>query len=92
MTVLYEGPGGATLALSEGAFCTTSPSACSPRRTTLGPSKFGDLDAELVQAVDETFRMYVAPGTTHAYQLIGRGFDPNEFEDVAAMFIKAPGQ
>ena len=89
MTVAYEGPGSSALQLDEGAFCTTSPTACSPNTSDIGPVWLGDLAGELYQN-SGALVIYVNPGTTHAYRLIGQSISQDSFKSIAAGFIRVP--
>jgi hypothetical protein len=87
VTVSYAGPGGATLALREGAFCTSGAAACAPRTAELGTAGFGDLPGSLA-AVSGGFAVYVNPGTTHAYSLAGTGMSQETFVAIAAALVR----
>ena len=87
LTVSYAGPAGATLALREGAFCTSGAAACAPRTAELGTATFGDLQASLV-AVSGGFAVYVNPGTSHAYSLTGTGMSRGTFAAIAAALVR----
>ena len=93
MYIIYTGPANGTLRLDEGAFCTSSASACSSLARNLGTGKLGDMEGKFGQMSDGTLRIYVNHGTTHAYQLSGKGFSSAEaFLAAAGGFIKVPGQ
>jgi hypothetical protein len=87
VTVGYAGPGGATLAVGEGAYCTSGAAACAPRTAELGTARFGDLVGSLV-SVSGGFAIYVNPGTTHAYAITGKGMGKDAFVALAASMVK----
>lgn len=93
VTVQYKGPGGATLEVAEGAYCTTSPVACSAHVSSLGNASFGDLTGALVLtgASPVTYAIYVAPGTQHGYAISGTGMGQSKFAAYAAAMVKVPG-
>ena len=87
LAIAYKGPSGATLAISEGAFCTSGVSSCSPRDSTIGDASFGDLPGTLVN-VSGGFALYVGPGSTTAYQATGTGMDESAFRALASSLHK----
>jgi hypothetical protein len=93
VTVQYKGPGGATLEVAEGAYCTTSPVACSAHVSSLGNASFGDLTGalDLTGASPVTYAIYVAPGTQHGYGISGTGMGQAKFAAYAAAMVKVTG-
>jgi len=89
LTSLYKGPNGATFSFAEGGFCTTSASACAPKVKKIGAAKFGDLSGEL-DGVSGGYAIYVAPGTSKAYQVIGKGITQAQFVSYAKAMAKVP--
>jgi hypothetical protein len=85
----YKGPGGATFAISEGAFCTAGASACSPNDSKIGSAKFGDLSGTLY-SLSGGFVVYVAPGTAKAYTVSGKGLTQASFVGLAAAISSVP--
>jgi hypothetical protein len=79
----YNGPGGATVGISEGAFCLTSPAACSPNKTILATGSFASLSGNLDLTVGG-FAIYINPGTKTAYQITCTGLTQLAFQDIAA--------
>jgi hypothetical protein len=73
----YKGPGGATLALSEGAFCTGSDAAdgCVSRGTEAGDAALGPLDGTLVRLADGGFTIVVDRGSNPSWLLETQGLD-----------------
>ncbi len=89
MIASYKGPGGATLTIQEGAFCTTSAAACAPGNSALGSANFGDMSGSL-NAVATGFAIYVAPGTAKGYTATGTGISQSAFVSIAASLMKVP--
>ena len=83
LKLTYNGPGGATVGLFEGAFCLTSPAACSPNKTILATGSFASLSGDLDLTVGG-FAIYVNPGTKTAYQITCTGLNQLAFQDIAA--------
>jgi hypothetical protein len=87
----YAGPGGARVAVSEGAFCTTSVEACSTHVADIGVGAFGDLTGELEVLTEySSYAIYVDPGTTHAYTMTTVGMSQEDFVSYAASMLKVP--
>ena len=87
LVVRYKGPGGTTIELQEGAWCTAGGSACSPRDHDLGTAPFGDRPGELVSLgpnVADGFAIYVDPGAAPSWAITGTGMDQAAFEAIAA--------
>jgi hypothetical protein len=87
LEVSYKGPGGQRIEISEGAWCTTGASACSPRDHEIGPARFGDREGTLVTlgpAVADGFAVYVDPGAAPSWAISGKGMDVDAFEAIAA--------
>ena len=85
----YQGPGGATVDVAEGAFCFTSPGACSPNTGNLGTGMFAGLSGDLDSTVDG-FAIYVNPGTKSAYQITCKGLSQATFQSIAASLVPVP--
>ena len=83
LKLTYNGPGGATVGLFEGAFCLTSPAACSPNKTILATGSFASLSGDLDLTVGG-FAIYVNPGTKTAYQITCTGLNQLAFQNIAA--------
>lgn len=73
----YKGPGGATLALSEGAFCTGAGAAdgCVPAGTDAGDAALGPLEGTLVRLDDGGFAIVVDRGSNPSWLLEAQGLD-----------------
>jgi hypothetical protein len=83
----YSGPGGETLRLDEGAFCTTDTAACASG-TAVGNARFGDLPGSLHTLSGGGFAVYVNPGTATGYTLTGSGISRDAFVSLAAALAK----
>lgn len=70
ITITYKGPGTAKVDVAEGSFCLTSALVCAPNTGNIGTGSFGGLSGALDSTTDG-FAIYVAPGTAHAYKLVG---------------------
>ncbi len=87
LTATYKNDSGATFTISEGAFCTSSPTTCAPKTKKIGTAKFGDLAGEL-DTVYAGFALYVAPGTLKAYQAVGKSITQAQFTQMTAAMAK----
>lgn len=92
LTIQYKRFSGGQLDISEGAFCTSSPAACSPNVGVIGTASFGGLSGSLEKfsASPDVFIIYVAPGTTNAYSIKGTNISQAEFVSLAADMVKVP--
>jgi hypothetical protein len=97
LVVGYKTSGGATISIREGAFCTGSPTACTPYFTPLGAANFGPLAGMIYQtytpvtaSLPNAFVVLVAPGTTHAYEMTGTGMTQAQLTAFAAAVVKVP--
>jgi hypothetical protein len=98
LTVYYTNAAGALIQIKEGAFCVGSSSVCGPMSSSLGTIAFGPLAGSfgsimmpMPNASVPTypfFVLYVHPGTTHAYQMIGTGMSQAQFKSWAAAIVK----
>jgi hypothetical protein len=85
----YKGPGGATITIKEGAFCTAGASACAPKDTIIGAAVFGDRAGTLVSlGPGAGYAIYVDANSTHAYEITGNGLTQANFVAIAAALIK----
>ena len=92
LTINYKGPSGASLAVSEGAFCTTSVAACSPHTSIRGTASFGDQPGmlDVMSTPPDVLVVYVNPGTKVAYQIASGNLTQAKFVSLAAMMMKVP--
>jgi hypothetical protein len=87
----YKGPGGALIQFLQGANCTTSTVACSVAVGILGPISFGHLTGQLdLYDATPTYVVYVNPGTTHGYTMLGYGMTQTQFIAFSAAMKKVP--
>lgn len=74
LEITYAGPGGARLALSEGAFCPDT-SGCVPAGSDAGVASFGDKPGTLVSLSDGGWAIVVDRGAPLSWLLVGGGLD-----------------
>jgi len=87
----YKNNAGATVEISQGNFCTTTPSTCWAVVTTIGTGKFGPLSGTLVTAsATPVYGIYVGANTTHSYVITGQGMTQAKFVAIAAAIVKVP--
>lgn len=63
LTISYKGPGGVSLELEEGAYCTDAESVCQPKVQDVGPTLFGDKTGTLY-TLEPGYAVYVNAGTS----------------------------
>lgn len=85
----YSGPGGASLELSEGAFCADE-DGCVPDGSDVGPGQFGDRQGTLVAGADGSFAIVVDRGAHVSWLIVGTGLDRATFEGHAAALSLVP--
>lgn len=85
----YKGPGGSTLSLSEGAWCTTD-GGCVPSGSTLGGAPMGPLAGTLYQTADG-FAIHVAPGENPSWLMTTTGLDQATTLGLAARLAEVGG-
>jgi hypothetical protein len=88
VNMTFTGPDGATLAIDEGAFCTSDAATCSPHESVVGAAGFGDLTGSLDTLSGGGVAVYVDPGTTRGYALTGSGMSQESFVTFAATLVK----
>jgi hypothetical protein len=74
LKITYKGPGGATLALSEGSFCTDG-SGCVPSGSEVGDAAFGSMAGRLVATDAGGFAIVVGRGQQPSWLLVTSGVD-----------------
>lgn len=72
LVISYKGPNGASLALSEGGFCSDG-SGCVPPGTEAGDAAFGRQDGTLVQLDDGGWAIVVDRGANPSWLLVAEG-------------------
>jgi hypothetical protein len=70
----YKGPGGATISLSEGGFCTT-PDGCVPAGTDIGSAALGPLAGTLVGLDGGGFAIVSGRGANPSWLMTTAGLD-----------------
>lgn len=83
LVIGYKGPNGATIQLSEGAWCTDA-AGCTPAGTEVGPAKLGPMDGTLLRLDDGGFAIQVAAGETDSWLFQTSGIGRNKTTDLAA--------
>jgi len=90
LTISYKNSKGQTLSVGEGNFCSGAP-LCWTSVGDLGSASFGNLSGSLkLYNNDPQYAVYVSPGTTHGYQIIGKGMTQAQFVALAAAMVKIP--
>jgi hypothetical protein len=74
LVISYKGPGGATLTLSEGSFCTDA-SGCVPSGSETGGAAFGSMTGTLVTTDAGGFAIVAARGQTPSWLMVTGGLD-----------------
>lgn len=90
LLVTYKGPNGATLALSEGSFCTDG-SGCVPSGSDAGDARFGSLDGTLVALDGGGFAIVVARGEQPSWLLVSQGLDQATTVSLGATLAQVSG-
>jgi hypothetical protein len=78
-----------TVTITEGAFCLTGPGPCSPNTGLVGAADFGGMAGNMYSTTTG-FAVYVAPGTTHAYQAVSTGLSSASLASVAHNMVAVP--
>ena len=86
LIVSYKGPNGATVALSEGAFCA-DPSGCVPAGTDAGEASLGTAAGTFVTLADGGFAVVVDRGLPVSWLLVVEGLDETTARSIAAAVI-----
>jgi hypothetical protein len=63
LTISYKGPGGVSLELKEGTYCSDGESVCQPKVQEVGPTLFGDQMGTLY-TLEPGYAVYVNAGTS----------------------------
>lgn len=87
MVLSYNGPAGARIELSEGAFCT-EPGGCVPTGAATGTGFFGDRPGTLYAAEDGSWAIAVDPGEPISWMVVGSGLTESDFTDYAAALLQ----
>ena len=87
LTISYKGPNGATIALSEGAWCKDA-AGCAPAGTEVGPAAFGPLAGTLFKLDDGGFAVVVDGGETPSWLFQAEGIGKNKATSLAAAAVE----
>lgn len=90
LLISYKGPGGATLALSEGAFCLDA-SGCVPSGTDAGDAALGSRTGTFVQLADGGFAIVVDRGAALSWLLVTHGLDDATTKALGAALVEVVG-
>ena len=90
LLVSYKGPSGATLALSEGAYCSF-PGACVPAGTQVGDAAMGPLTGLLIEIDGGGYAIVVDPARNLGWLLEAHGLDEATTRDLAAALFEVAG-
>ena len=85
--ITYKGPGGPTLQLLEGTFCTDA-DGCVPDGEEFGNAAFGDQTATLLHLSDGRIAAVVDRGESISWLAIGDGLDDAEFAAFTGALIR----
>lgn len=83
LVISYKGPGGATLALSEGSFCQDA-GGCVPSGTDAGDAAFGTMSGTLVALDGGDWAIVVDRGASPSWLLVTHGLDQATTTSLAA--------
>lgn len=90
LEISYKGPGGATLALSEGSFCTDG-TGCVPSGTDSGGAAFGAMQGTLVTTDAGGFAIVVDRGQQPSWLLVTSGVDQATTASFGAAMARVGG-
>ncbi len=85
----YKGPAGASIALSQGAWCTAA-GGCVPAGDELGAAALGSLDGTLFETTDG-FAIISAPGEDPSWLMTTKGLDRVTTESLGAALAEVGG-
>jgi len=90
LLISYRGPGGATIALSEGAFCSVA-DGCVPAGTETGEATMGPLPGTLVGLNDGGFAIVAARAGNPSWLMVAQGLGLQETIDLGAALAQVGG-
>jgi hypothetical protein len=85
----YKGPAGASIALSQGAWCSAA-DGCVPAGGELGTAALGSLDGTLYETTDG-FAIISAPGENPSWLMTTKGLDRATTESLGAALAEVGG-
>ncbi len=90
LVITYKGPGGSTLALSEGSFCSDA-SGCVPSGSDAGDGSLGPLSGTLVSLDDGDFAIVVDRGATPSWLVVTHSLDAAATVSLGAAMAEVGG-
>jgi hypothetical protein len=90
LLVSYKGPGGASLTLSEGSFCSDG-SGCVPSGSDAGAAAFGAMGGTLVTTDAGGYAIVVARGDTPSWLMVTSGLDQTTAVSLGAALARVGG-
>jgi hypothetical protein len=87
LEISYKGPGGATIQLREGAFCTDS-NGCVPDGVDRGAGPFGDRDAQVFATPDGAVSVVADRGETISWVALSNDVAESAVRDYLAALIR----
>jgi hypothetical protein len=90
LLISYKGPGGATIALSEGSFCSDG-TGCVPAGADAGDAALGPLAGTLVRLNDGGFAIVVDRGANPSWLLVAHGIDEATTVSMGAALAEVGG-
>jgi hypothetical protein len=90
LVISYKGPGGASLSLSEGSFCTDG-TGCVPSGTDSGDAQFGSMAGTLVTLDGGGYAIVVARGQQPSWLMVTQGLDQATTTSLGAALARVSG-
>ncbi len=90
LVITYKGPGGSTLALSEGAFCSDA-NGCVPSGADTGDASLGSLGGTLVTLDDGDLAIVVDRGANPSWLVVTHGVDAATTTSLGAAMVEVGG-
>jgi hypothetical protein len=87
LVISYNGPGGASLSLHQGAFCEDA-DGCVPAGADSGDAPFGDQTGTMVVLDGGGYAIVVDRGANPSWLAVGEGLDEATFRAYVADFIR----
>ncbi len=87
LVISYKGPGGASLSLQQGAFCSDA-DGCVPAGTDSGDAPFGDQSGTMVVVDGGGYAIVVDRGAQPSWLVEGQGLDEATFRAFVADLIR----
>jgi hypothetical protein len=92
LTIAYKNATGGQIEVDEGNWCPSLAPGCWTSVSNLGAANFGDRagSLHLVSSSPLMYGLWVSPGTTHGYHMLGMGMTQANFKAWAAAMVKVP--